>query len=303
MTGRGEERLCCREKPDWKLCATADYFWSAARGILAASLFLTQLATSASRVAAAELHVDDFAASAQGWTGGASPVNVASGGPAGAGDGYLQISAAGSNLATHTSQPQWTGDFETLGANQVSVDLRNAPGSAELQMRLVLFGPGTSPSNAARWTSATPLVAPADGVWRTYSFDITPESLVQVAGAAVSFESMWRDVENVMLRHDPGTPSAGGSAVSATLGIDNVALRIASQPIEGDFNGDQAVTAADLVVWESNFGDGGYDGSDFLTWQRNRASGAPAALTAPEPTGGMAIGFGSLVAFRRRRRR
>lgn len=43
---------------------------------------------------------------------------------------------------------------------------------------------------------------------------------------------MMADVRQIMLRHDPGTLSSGGTDVSATLGVDNIRLRAA--PIPGD---------------------------------------------------------------------
>jgi arabinogalactan endo-1,4-beta-galactosidase len=84
-------------------------------------------------------------------------------------------------------------------------------------------------------------------------------------------------------------------------------------PVPGDFNGDGMVDAADLAVWQGEFGnvaggaaadgdhDGDVDGVDFLTWQRNLqglSQSERASIAAPEPdaeavllllTGGSAI--------------
>jgi enterochelin esterase family protein len=77
--------------------------------------------------------------------------------------------------------------------------------------------------------------------------------------------------------------------------------------VEGDFNGDGAVDAADLARWQSGVGkatgavrldgdadgDRDVDGADFLLWQRQ--AGAPAApVSAPEPGAAALIGCGLL---------
>jgi hypothetical protein len=76
------------------------------------------------------------------------------------------------------------------------------------------------------------------------------------------------------------------------------------QPEPGDFNGDGAVDAADLTLWEAGFG-ATYDGGDLLEWQQNFGL-APAAgatvVAIPEPVGGMlaAAALAALAGTRRR---
>jgi hypothetical protein len=64
--------------------------------------------------------------------------------------------------------------------------------------------------------------------------------------------------------------------------------------LPGDFNGDQKIDGADLVMWRSGYaidgradanGDGDTDGSDFLVWQRNLGASASMGATGavPEP--------------------
>jgi hypothetical protein len=89
--------------------------------------------------------------------------------------------------------------------------------------------------------------------------------------------------------------------------------------IDGDFNMDGFVTAADLTEWSANAGttsgahfgdgdndrDGDVDGADFLAWQRNLGAAAPSTMFtagAPEPmTTTLALSAG-LATFLVRRR-
>jgi hypothetical protein len=62
---------------------------------------------------------------------------------------------------------------------------------------------------------------------------------------------------------------------------------ILPQPVEGDYNGNGTVDAADYVLWRKDPGAFGGDPAGYNTWRTNfgRASGAGANLTAvPEPT-------------------
>src|SRR5690606_10798213 len=131
--------------------------------------------------AAATLHVDEFQtpSSTLGWVGGSSPTYVATGGPSGEGDGFLRISALNANFATYNDSPDWIGSFESIGARYVIVDLMSPATSAPLEMRLVLFGPG---STFDRWTSVTAQAIPNDGVWRTYAFSMTADDMTRVFG-------------------------------------------------------------------------------------------------------------------------
>lgn len=93
---------------------------------------------------------------------------------------------------------------------------------------------------------------------------------------------MMADVRQIMLRHDPGTLSSGGTDVSATLGVDNIRLRAA--PIPGDYNDDGMVNAADYGVRTTAYGSTGHNAAggngddvvnaaDYTVW-RDAASAA-----------------------------
>jgi hypothetical protein len=243
---------------------------------------------------AASPHVDDFATDAMGWGGGPFPQWQSSGGPTGTGDGYLRVSTSGSNLATHNSNAAWIGDYTAIDAETVSVDMRNDAGSAVLQMRLVLFGGAANAQLADRWTSTVAAEVPADGVWRNYSFSVAETDLTRVLGTK-TYQATITNVVQVMLRHDPNTPSAGGSSVSATLGIDNV--RLAAAPLPGDYNRDGEVDLDDYHTWRGLYGttgsaadgnlDGTVDAADYTVWRDNASNlegGSETSSAVPEPS-------------------
>src|SRR3954471_1267234 len=170
------------------------------------TLKLTRLAAIAlctlSRTACgAAFHVDDFqsGASTLGWEGGSTPTYMADGGPAGAGDAFIQISAFGYHLATKTDAPEWMGDYTSIGASKITVDLMSPPSSDPLPIRVVLFGPTTTGN---RWTSTVAQTIPDDGVWRNYTFSLASSDLTSVLGDA-TYSQLMGGVVRVMLRFDP----------------------------------------------------------------------------------------------------
>jgi hypothetical protein len=251
------------------------------------AVWVTTLALCCTPALAAELHVDTFDATVQGWAGGAVPTHVATGG-AGDGGGFLMISV-GSNLATHNSEARWIGDLASVGAALVRVDLMAPTTSEPLAMRLVLFGPN---STSDRWTSTIAQTVPNDGVWRNYIFGLSASELVAPVAPSGTHAELMTNTLRVMLRHDPDDPDFGGTFVDGSLGIDNIELAAAPAPdIPGDFDGDGAVDGDDLngepLGWRVRFGDD-LEGNDFLEWQRhlgepgNMATAAPAGVV-PEP--------------------
>lgn len=129
--------------------------------------------------------VDDFEdGTTQLWSeGGVSPnppVNIASGGPAGAGDNYLQNDAAGTSGAGSRlvmfNTAQWSGDFVSAGVVSITMDMVNF-GASELQMRLAFGGAG-----GTRLGSTNAQSVPADGQWRSLTFDVDASSLSTISG-------------------------------------------------------------------------------------------------------------------------
>jgi hypothetical protein len=107
--------------------------------------------------------------------------------------------------------------------------------------------------------------------------------------------------------------ASGGSQTILGV-IDNIRF-LQTQSLDGDFQHDGDVDAADLAVWRANLGptnaigdaddDGDTDGDDFLIWQRNLgndANGAAPAGSVPEPGAALLAAFGMISARAMRRR-
>ncbi len=79
---------------------------------------------------------------------------------------------------------------------------------------------------------------------------------------------------------DPVHPAKNYFVTILTVSVDGLTIDL--PPIPGDFNNDRAVNGNDLTIWKNNFGSL-YDGSDFLTWQRNFTPPSTTHST-PEPS-------------------
>lgn len=188
--------------------------------------------------------VEFNAGTTEGWAGGATLEWQPSGGPLGEDDSFLLITGTGGNgpgsiPATFIDGSDWIGDFSSPGITALTVDVMTPIDSNPIELRLALFGPDNTNN---RWTSAEAIHVANNGLWQTYSFAISETDLVRVRGNA-SFEDMIVDVQRLMLRHDSGTPSAGGSSLRGSFGIDNIALLATSSL---DCNGDTQISIQDL---------------------------------------------------------
>lgn len=141
------------------------------------------------------------------------PQVIATGGPAGQGDGFLQLqssgqSSAGSRLVVFGAA-DWLGNYMAAGVTALALDAINL-GSSDLQLRLYFNGPAGSA------LSTTGLSLPASSGWRHLVFPLTPAALSGVDAAATL-----GNVTELRLFHND-SPSFPPAAVLATLGIDNV---------------------------------------------------------------------------------
>lgn len=166
--------------------------------------------------------IDDFEdGTTQFWTGGLGPANIPSGGPAGAGDHYLQLvatggSGPGSRLGAYNDN-QWNGDYLAANVSSIEADLRNFGSTGDLSLRLLFFGSG------GNFTSTVPLIIPNDGDWHHVIFGITPADLTAVDGG-FDVNATLSGTNRLLIRHQVGPPagSFAGTVIDGEMGMDNV---------------------------------------------------------------------------------
>ena len=178
---------------------------------------------------------DDFEdGTTQGWLanllnmGGhpAPPANVATGGPSGAGDNYLQVTALGGagngSRLTVINGSQWAGDYLAAGVTAVSLSAINL-GSTDLFLRLVFEDPTIGPPTNIAY-SADALFLPAGGGWMTLMFPVQPGFLTAGLG---DVETALQNTTIIRLYHSQDdnfpNPISPIDPVVAQLGVDNIA--------------------------------------------------------------------------------
>ena len=184
--------------------------------------------------------VDTFGdGTTMGWfvpgTSGNPPSNVSTGGPAGAGDAFLQLVAIGGNVAggrlAALNEFQWAGNYLAAGINLVRMNVYNF-GPADLYLRLLFedfegIGP---PVNLA--LSANAVFVPAGSGWVTVEFPIAPVDLLVETFGTVTGALMNTDTMRIFHNPDPTFPGPGVGIppVVVTLGVDNITAAAVPDP-------------------------------------------------------------------------
>ncbi|MGD9618041.1 MAG: PEP-CTERM sorting domain-containing protein [Alphaproteobacteria bacterium] len=169
----------------------------------------------------------------EGWFAGGGPFGamppnppqvVDTGGPGGAGDAFLQITAVGgsggpapqpgSRLSANNTL-QWAGDYLTAGVTGIAMDLRNL-GTSDLTIRLLFEDPIPGPPVNVAVTSGALL--PAGGDWTRVVFPVSAADLTALSGDPTVLLSQ---VTFVRIVHSP-TPGLPIPQVSGVLGVDNI---------------------------------------------------------------------------------
>lgn len=164
----------------------------------------------------------------QGWVVGIGPVggvhpappaNIATGGPAGGGDNYLQLTAVGGggpgSRLSALNLAQWAGDYTAAGIGRIGMDLINL-GTTDLSIRLFVENPMGGPPVDTAITDA--FLLPAGGGWQHALFNVTPAGLTVLGG---DVNVLLANVTALRIFHGiaAGFPP---ETVTGQLGVDNI---------------------------------------------------------------------------------
>nr|WP_316643784.1 PQQ-dependent sugar dehydrogenase [uncultured Roseateles sp.] len=152
--------------------------------------------------------------STMGWSSGAAnpnpPFVTPSGGPAGVGDMFLQLTSSGNFGAggklVAFSGAQWAGDYLAGGVTAVAMDLNNM-GATDLSLRLWVAAPDVM--------SQQPVLLKAGSGWTHVLFQLTPDALTGSAAIALG------NVSQLRLFHSTNAFFPGQN-VATQLGVDNI---------------------------------------------------------------------------------
>lgn len=200
------------------------------RSSLASAAVLALALSLSAGVRAVSLgEIDTFSADLEDWFAGGGPLGqvpplpptiVPSGGPAGAGDSFLQIASNGSTgpggRLVAMNGAQWAGDYTAAGVFGIAMDLRNF-GTADLTVRLFFEDPTAGPPlNQAVTTQGVQL--PVGSGWVHAVFAIGPADLTVLQGDAATLLS-----NTTLLRIFHGVdPAFPGAPIAGLLGVDNI---------------------------------------------------------------------------------
>ena len=149
------------------------------------------------------------------------PVNMPSGGPQGADDNFLLLTATGQNaaggrLTAINIGQQWSGDYLAAGITGFTMDVINL-GTTDLILHL-LFEDPTAASPPANIALSPAFGLPAGTGWTQVHFAIDPASLTAQAGSATAALA---GATAIRIFH-AGTPFFPGEPIVGTLGVDNI---------------------------------------------------------------------------------
>ena len=155
------------------------------------------------------------------------PQTIATGGPQGAGDAFLQITSQGGtgpgSRLVAMNVAQWAGDYATTGIAAIAMDLINL-GTSDLTIRLLLEDPIPGPpANIAVTTAAA--VLPAGSGWTSVVLPVDAAALAALAGSPAA---LLGNVTLLRLIHSTGADEP--DPVAGVLGVDNITALPATVP-------------------------------------------------------------------------
>ena len=148
-----------------------------------------------------------------------APHNVATGGPAGAGDAFLEITASTQNGAgsrvVAINGAQWAGNYLAAGVHGIAMDVANL-GQTALTVRLLFEDPkGGPPVDEGVTTLGFALAA--TGAWQHIFFPISPAALTMIDGNANTLLG-----QTTLLRIINSPTPDDAIAQVGVLGVDNI---------------------------------------------------------------------------------
>lgn len=191
------------------------------RGVLALCLALACWLWRGETRAVSLGQVDTFQdGTAQGWQTGLGPVaNIATGGPAGAGDRYAQYTSSGSAGANSRmvifNAAQWLGDYGGSGVTRVEMDLNNFS-APTLSIRLAFFLDAFT-----GYVSSAPFTLAGNSGWQHAGFDLVPGNFTAI-GSPGDFPTLLSNFNGQLRILSAASPSLMGDTVAATVGYDNI---------------------------------------------------------------------------------
>jgi PEP-CTERM motif-containing protein len=197
--------------------------------VLSATIFCAALLALPAAHAVDPAEVDTFSSGLEGWFAGGGPSGgvpgtpptvAATGGPAGAGDSFLVLSANGRDgpggRLVGMNAAQWAGDYTAAGIGAIAMDLRNM-GRTTLSIRLYFEDPIPLPPANEAVTSSVVLLEPGSG-WTHAVFPISAASLVALQGSASTLLAH-TTVLRIFSGVDADFPPA---RIAGGLGVDNI---------------------------------------------------------------------------------
>ena len=158
-----------------------------------------------------------------GWETGqfAPPVtNISTGGPAGAGDRFIQLTADGSGAGGRLvgyNFTTWTGNYIAAGVTSISIDLRNFS-AVNLSIRIA-FQSEIAAGGPGYLTQA--MFLPAGSGWQHFTISLAPGNVTAV-NSPTAYNTFFTNVAWTRIIHAAGTGNLNGDPVVGQLGIDNI---------------------------------------------------------------------------------
>jgi hypothetical protein len=193
----------------------------------AASSILGLLLLAASAKAINVGQIDDFQdGTLANWDNGgagAPPVlNISTGGPAGAGDHFMQVTSTGpggpGQFLTVFNRDQWIGDYITPNVTAIEMDLMNLS-SVTLTIRLGFKE--TAGFGGSGYLTSGFTLAPGSG-WQHAIFTITEATVIPVGTPNPFIDFFTTGPAETRIINEAGTSDLNGDPVTAQLGVDNI---------------------------------------------------------------------------------